>query len=197
MDQPLEHPVDHRLLSREEGQRLLYRAAIDVARRKGALKEGQTPDQTASRMTTASYTLVDGDGKVLARVPLEEARRRLKQRVRIARRVLKGPLAKLPAVARTVRGFSVNQLRLLDEGPRALAWAIGSAEPFPDAGSRLEHQLIAVGLLCLCVLPGLWYVSYRHKRWREYEQEVRSLVARWRSKGRPDPPDSFFLMYES
>ncbi|MGB5135008.1 MAG: hypothetical protein WBN89_07530 [Prochlorococcaceae cyanobacterium] len=197
MDQPLEHPIDRRLTSREEGQRLLYRAAIDVARLRGALKPGQTPDPEMSRMSNTSYTLVDGNGVVLARIPLEEARRRLKHRVRIAQRVLKGPLAKLPAVARTGRSFSVHQLRLLDEGPRALAWAIGSAGPFPDAGSRLEHGLITAGLLCLCVLPGLWYVSVRHKQWREYEQEVRELVTLWRSKGRPDPPDSFFLMYGS
>ncbi|MEX1317325.1 MAG: hypothetical protein AB1Z22_09400 [Synechococcaceae cyanobacterium] len=180
-----------------EGDQLLFGAAQDLARLQGALNNGNPPLFERSRLGRNSYALVDADDRVIARIPLDAARRRLKQRSRIARRVLRGPAAKLPAVARTGRGFTVHQLRLLDEEPRALAWAIGSGEPFPDGGSRLEQTLITVALLCLCVLPGLWYVSYRHGQWRQHQEAVRQLVARWRSKGRPDPPASFFVLYGS
>lgn len=191
---PVPGQAEQRLIPREEGELLLFGAAVDVARLQGALGNGKPPLFECSRLGRSSYALVDGENRMVARIPLESARRRLRQRIRIARRVLRGPLSKLPAVARQGSGLTVNQLRLLDEEPRALAWAIGSAEAFPDSGSRLEHGLIVAGLLCLCVLPGLWYVSYRYKQRREYEEELRSLVARWRSRGRPDPPDSFFRL---
>lgn len=195
IDQPLATGSEHRRISRDEGQRLLFRAAIDLARLQGSLRADQMPVFEQSRLGRTSYALVDEHHTLLARIPLEAARRRLKQRSRIARRVLRAPLAALPSVARQGPDLTVNILRLLDEEPRALAWAIGSAEPFPDRGSRLEHALITAGLLCLCVVPGLWYMSLRFKQRRTYEHEVRELVARWRCRGRPDPPDSFFLLY--
>jgi hypothetical protein len=193
----MDTPVEQRFIPREERKLLLFGAAQDLARWQGVLKDENPPLLERSRLGRTSYALVDGDDRVVARIPLEAARERLKQRIRIAKRVLRTPLRKLPAVARQGRGLTVHQLRLLDEEPRALAWAIGSAEAFPDSGSRLEHALITVALLCLCVLPGLWYVSLRYKQHRGYEQEVRSLVAHWRSRGRPDPPDSFFRLVES
>lgn len=188
--------VEQRFIAREEGELLLFGAAQDLARLQGLLKDDNPPLFEQSRLGKNSYALVDGQNRVVARIPLEDARKRLKQRVRIARRVLRGPLRKLPAVAKQGQsGFTVNQLRLMAEEPRALAWAIGSAEPFPDRGSRLEHGLITAGLLCLCAVPGLWYVSFRAKQRFLYQQELKSLVARWRRKGRPDPPDSFFRLY--
>ena len=191
-------PIERRRIPREEGQALLFRAAIDLARLQGLLKAEQTPDFGQSRMSDTSYALVDANHTVLARIPLEAARERLKQHLRIARRLLSRPIAKLPLYAKQGQiGFTVNQARLLEEEPRALAWAIGSAEPFPDPGSRLEHGLITAGLLCLCVLPGLWYVSYRAKQHHIFKQQVKELVARWRSKGKPDPPESFFSLYNS
>jgi hypothetical protein len=196
MDSQDPKPIEQRFLSREEGELLLFRAAIDVARLQGLLSTEQTPQFEQSRMSTSSYALVDQDHTVLARIPLEKARQRLKQRFRIARRLLSGPLAKLPSYAKQGQlGFTVNQVRLLEEEPRALAWAIGSAEPFPDPGSRLEHGLITAGLLCLCLVPGLWYAGYRAKQRHIFKQQVKELVARWRSKGRPDPPNSFFTLY--
>ena len=191
-------PIERRRIPREEGQALLFRAAIDLARLQGLLKAEQTPDFGQSRMSDTSYALVDANHTVLARIPLEAARERLKQHLRIARRLLSRPIAKLPLYAKQGQiGFTVNQARLLEEEPRALAWAIGSAEPFPDPGSRLEHGLITAGLLCLCVLPGLWYVSYRAKQHHIFKQQVKELVARWRSKGKPDPLESFFSLYNS
>ncbi len=189
-------PIEQRFISRAEGERLLFGAAADLARQQGLLQADNPALFEQSRIGQSSYALVNEQHKVLARIPLEAARKRLRQRVRIARRVLRGPLRKLPAVAKQGQsGFTVNQLRLMDEEPRALAWAIGSAEAFPDRGSRLEHGLITAGLLCLCVVPGLWYGGVRIKQRRLYKEELKSLVSRWRSKGRPDPPDSFFRLY--
>jgi hypothetical protein len=188
--------IDQRFIGREEGELLLFGAAVDLARLQGAANNDNPPLAERSRLSRSSYALVDGDDRVVARIPLEDARKRLRQRVRIARRVLRGPLGKLPAVAKQGQsGFTVNQLRLMADEPRALTWAIGSAEPFTDRGSRLEHGLITAGLLCLCVLPGLWYVSVRFKQRRLYQEELKGLVSRWRSRGRPDPPDSFFRLY--
>ena len=197
MDSQDPQPIEQRFISRSEGELLLFGAAMDLARFQGALNDEQPPLFERSRLGRSSYALVDEHDQVVARIPLETARKRLKQRIRIARRVLRGPLRKLPGVAKQgQQGFTVNQLRLMDEEPRALAWAIGSAEAFPDRGSRLEHGLITAGLLCLCVVPGLWYGGVRIKQRRLYREELKSLVSRWRSKGRPDPPDSFFRLYE-
>ncbi|MCP9886731.1 hypothetical protein KBY96_02105 [Cyanobium sp. ATX 6A2] len=197
MDSQDPKPIEQRFISRSEGELLLFGAAQDLARQKGALKDDNPALFERSRLGRSSYALVDDHDRVIARIPLEAARKRLKQRMRISRRVLRGPLRRLPAVARQGdMGFTVHQLRLMDDEPRALAWAIGSAEDFPDRGSRLENGLITAGLLCLCVLPGLWYVSYRYKQRLEYQEALRALVARWRGKGRPNPPDSFFRLAE-
>lgn len=189
-------PAQQRFIDRGEGERLLFGAALDLARLRGAVNDDHPPLFERSRLGSNSYALVNERDTVVARIPLEAARQRLRQRVRIARRVLRGPLRKLPALTRQgSTGLTVHQLRLMDEESRALAWAIGSAEPFPDAGSRLEHGLITAGLLCLCVLPGLWYVSVRFEQRRRYVHMVRELVLHWRRKGRPDPPESFFRLY--
>lgn len=200
MDEPTEptgeQPIDRRRTSREEGQMLLFGSAVDLARRQGSLQEEQTPLFEHSRMSSTSYALVDEGGTVLARIPLVAARKRLKQRCRIARRLLKRPVAKLPSYARAgISGLTLNQLRLLEETQRALAWAIGSGEPFPDPGFRVLEALITLGLLALCVLPGLWYASHRARQKRLSKAQMKELVARWRSKGRPDPPESFFTLY--
>jgi hypothetical protein len=187
--------AERHITIRPQGQRLLFGAAQDLARRLGALHDDNPAVFELSRMSATTYALVDRNDRLIARIPLEDARKRLRQRRSIAQRVLKRPLAKLPRLAKQgSMGFDVHVLRLLDEESRALAWAIGSAEPFPDPGSRLGQAVITVGLLCLCVVPGLWYVSLRAKQHRDYRKAVEELVALWRSKGRPDPPQSFFLL---
>jgi hypothetical protein len=90
-----------------------------------------------------------------------------------------------------------RQIRLQGDQIRALAWAIGDGRRFPYQGSKTKQALITLVLLLCCVVPGLVYYVVRVLRpRREYQQELKKLEMRWRTLGKPDPPASFFALYD-
>ncbi len=124
-------------------------------------------------------------------------RERLGERIAIARQRLARPLADLPGRTSQDPQLGENQLRLLDQPLRALAWAIGTGESFPHLPPPARQRLITAGLLLACVLPGLWYMVQRRRQYTTYQQELQELVQRWRSEGRPAPPEAFFELYNA
>jgi hypothetical protein len=190
-----EEVQERRRVERTEGQRLLFAGAQDAARQQGKLEEGLFASFDHSSLGRSSYALKTSTGQLLARVPLAEARDMLSFRRQLARQVL-GKL-KVEIMKESSTKVERRQIRLQDDQIRALAWAIGEGRRFPYQGSETKQTLITLALLLCCVVPGLVYYVVRVLRPRqEYEQELKKLEMRWRTLGKPDPPASFFALYD-
>ena len=190
---------ERRRVSREEGQKLLFGAAQDVARRQGALSEGIFASFEESSLSKTSYALRSVEGQMIARIPISEAREILSFRRKVARKLLQeqqGASGGFSAGMGLSQGMNKQQVRMQGEKVRALAWAISSGRRFPYAGSA-QRQWIITGLLLLCcVVPGVVYGVSSLRVRAEAKRQLDKLVARWRANGRPDPPESFFLLYD-
>jgi hypothetical protein len=186
---------ERRRVDREEGQRLLFAGAQDVARQQGKLAEGLFASYEASVLGRSSYALKTAEGRLIERVPLGEVRQMLGFRRELARQLLKKATEEVRKnkLARVER----KHVRLQQDEVRALAWAIGEGKRFPYAGSENKRALITLGLLLCCVVPGLVYYWYGVLKPRDqYKKDLDQLVMRWRSRGKPDPPESFFALFD-
>jgi hypothetical protein len=190
-----EQVQERRRVERTEGERLLFAGAQDGARQQGKLAEGLFASLEHSSLTRSSYALKTETGHLLARVPLVKAREMLSFRRQLARQVL-GKL-KVEIMKESTTKVERRQIRLQDEQIRALAWAIGEGRRFPYQGSKTKQALITLALLLCCVVPGVvYYVVGVRKPRQRYQQDLNKLVMRWRTLGKPDPPDSFFALYD-
>ena len=186
---------ERRRVDREEGQRLLFAGAQDVARQQGKMAEGLFASFDNSVIGRSSYALKTNDGLLIARVALNEARDMLAYRRSLARRLMKK--AKVEVKKGSTPSVERQQIRLQDEEVRALAWAISEGKRFPYEGSETKRGLITLALLLCCLLPGFIYYWYGVLKPRaQYKKDLDQLVMRWRTRGKPDPPASFFALYD-
>ncbi|QVL52358.1 MAG: hypothetical protein KFB97_13135 [Cyanobium sp. M30B3] len=184
-----------RLADREEGQKLVFAGAQDYARRLGKIREGRNACYEQSAIGRGGYTLRTAEGTLIQRVPLVQAREMLRFRRALARELLKD--LKEDVLKESTLDVERRQIRVQPERLRALAWAIGTGRRFPYEEGVKRRQWILWGLLLCGVVPGVIYY-YRRVRpaRRQYQDDLRQLVDRWRMQGKPDPPHSFFLLYD-
>jgi hypothetical protein len=186
---------ERRRVDREAGLKLLFAGAQDVARQQGKLSEGLFASFDTSVIGKSSYALKTPDGLLIARVPLAEARQMLGYRRELTRRLMKK--VKVEVRKGSTATVERRQIRLQDEEVRALAWAISEGKRFPYEGSETTRGLITLALLLCCLVPGLVYYWYGVLRPRaQYKKDLDQLVMRWRTRGKPDPPESFFALYD-
>jgi hypothetical protein len=190
-----ERPQERRRVDRSDGLQLLFAGAQDFARQEGSLAEGQRASFERSVVGRNSYTLRDEADTLITRVALKDARAMLSFRRQLARQVLGD------AKAEVTKGSSVQverRLVRLQKGEiRALSWAIGSGRRFPYPPSENREGLITLALLLCCVVPGLvYYVRVVLRNRSTYQTNLNELVSRWRMAGQPDPPPSFFALYD-
>jgi hypothetical protein len=186
---------EQRRVDRAEGQKLVFAGAQDYARRAGKIREGRNACYEQSVIGRGGYTLRTDDGSLIMRVPLVQAREMLRFRRALARKLLSG--MKEDVLRESTLDVERRQIRVQPEHLRALAWAIGTGRRFPYEEGLRKHQLISLGLLCCCLVPGVIYYLRRVRApHKEYQENLKQLVHRWRMQGKPDPPHSFFLLYD-
>lgn len=186
---------ERRRVDRSEGERLLFAAAQDIARQQGKLGEGVNASFDASPIGRSSYALKTAAGQLITRVPLVEAREMLAYRRKVARQLFAN--MKVEVMKESTAAVEKRQVRLQKEEVRALAWAIGEGRRFPYQGSETKRGLIMLALLLCCLVPGFVYYWFGVlKPRRQYQEDLDNLVLRWRTLGKPDPPQSFFALYD-
>jgi len=182
-----------RRTDREEGLKLLYGAALDVARQEGRLPEGATLSFEHSQLERGRFKLRDVDDRTLASVTLHDARAMLAFRREVARQVLEK--AKVSVNSANPGNFEKRQIRIQKPEVRAIAWAISTGRRMPMPVRRHLEPLVSVVLLLCGIVPGVIYILRGRKKRKQYAEDLKGLVHRWRMMGKPDPADSFFALY--
>jgi hypothetical protein len=184
---------DRRLVNREEGLNLLFAAAQDVAREEGKLADGVYGSLEQSRISATSFTLVSASGQLIARVSLAKTREVMGMRRQIARDMTRKAGLEITPYAND-QSNKRNFFTLPDE-VRALAWAISNGRRFPVKGYQRRDIWIGLLLLIPGIIPGVLYLGWiALKRWR-YEKNLKELVARWVTNGRPNPAPNLFAHF--
>ena len=184
---------EDRRTDREEGLRLLFGAALDVARQEGRLPEGATLSFEHSQLERGRFKLRDVDDRTLASVTLHDARAMLAFRREMAREVLEK--VKVSVNSDNPGSFEKRQIRIQKPEVRAIAWAISTGRRVPMPVRRQLEPLISLLLLLCCLVPGIFYILQGRRQRRLYKQDLEGLVHRWRMAGKPDPADSFFALF--
>lgn len=198
---------DRRRLSREQGLPLLFAAAQDIARQKGALGEGIGASLEQSVLSRASFALKTQEGKLILRIPLQEVRAMLRYRQGLASHIAS---RSNDVTLLTQWDMDLRQrLRLCNEEMRALVWAISQGRRFPTPIPWSRNVAIGAIVVLLAVAPGglggvrlvlflvpavaywIWLIS----RYVAYRKAVEDLIMRWRMNGKRDPDSSFFKLY--
>ncbi len=182
-----------RRTDREEGLKLLYGAALDVARQQGKILDDSRPCFENSQLERGRFKLRDVDDRLLAAVTLHDARAMLAFRREVARTVLER--ARVSVNSDNPENVEKRQLRIQKPEVRAIAWAVSTGRRIPMPVKRPFEPLVSVGLLLCCLAPGVIYILRGQQRRRQYAKDLESLVHRWRMMGKPDPADSFFKLY--
>jgi hypothetical protein len=191
----LEQLQERRRVDRDEGLRLLFAGAQDFARQAGSLAEGQRASFERSVVGRNSYTLRDEAETLITRVALKDGRAMLSFRRQLARQLLSD--AKAEVTKESSVQVERRMVRLQKGEIRALSWAIGSGRRFPYPPSENREGLITLALLLCCLLPGLvYYVRVVLRNRTTYKANLNELMNRWRMAGEPDPPASFFALYD-
>lgn len=173
----------------------MFAGAQDYARRLGKIREGRNACYEQSVIGRGGYTLRTADGSLIMRVPLVQAREMLRFRRALARELLKD--LKEDVLKESTLDVERRQIRVQPERLRALAWAIGTGRRFPyEEGVRRRRWILWALLLC-GLLPGVIYYYRRVlPTRRQYQADLKLLVERWHIQGKPDPPHTFFLLYD-
>ena len=182
-----------RRTSRDEGLRLLYGAALDVARQQGKIPEGVSPSFEHSALERGRYKLRSTDDRLLAAVTLHDAREMLSYRRELARQVLEK--VQVSVNSDNPGAIEKRQIRIQKPEVRAIAWAISTGRRVPMPPKRRLESLKTLALLICGIVPGLVYISKGLKRRAAYRDDLEELVERWRMASKPDPADSFFSLY--
>jgi len=182
-----------RRTDREEGLKLLYGAALDVARQEGRIPEGSALSFEHSQLERGRFKLRDVDDRTLASVTLHDARSMLAFRREVARQVLEK--AKVSVNSANPGNFEKRQIRIQKPEVRAIAWAISTGRRVPMPVRRRLEPLVSVALLLCGVIPGAIYILRGRMKRKQYAEDLKGLVHRWRMMGKPDPADSFFALY--
>ena len=182
-----------RRTDREEGLKLLYGAALDVARQEGKIREEDSPSFEHSQLERGRYKLRDLDDHLLAAVTLRDARAMLAFRREVARQVLEK--AKVSVNSDNPGNIEKRQIRIQKPEVRAIAWAVSTGRRIPMPVQRRFEPLVSVALLLCCLAPGVIYILRGQKLRKQYADDLKGLVHRWRMMGKPDPADSFFALY--
>jgi len=182
-----------RRTDREEGLKLLYGAALDVARQEGRLPEGAMLSFEHSQLERGRFKLRDVDDRTLASVTLHDARAMLAFRREVARQVLEK--AKVSVNSANPGNFEKRQIRIQKPEVRAIAWAISTGRRVPMPVRRRLEPLVSVVLLLCGIVPGVIYILRGRNKRKQYTEDLKGLVHRWRMMGKPDPADSFFALY--
>ena len=184
---------ERRRVNREEGLILLFAAAQDVAREEGKLADGVYGSLEQSRISATSFTLVSASGQLIARVSLAKTREVMGMRRQIARDMTRKAGLEITPYAND-QSNKRNFFTLPDK-VRALAWAISNGRRFPVKGYQRRDIWIGLLLLIPGIIPGVLYLGWiALKRWR-YEKNLKELVARWVTKGRPNPAQNLFAHF--
>ena len=184
---------DLRRTDRDEGMKLLYGAALDVARQEGKIPEGLSPSFEKSALERGRYKLRSADDRLLAAVTLHDAREMLAYRRELARQVLEK--SNVSVNSENPGAFEKRQIRIQKPEVRAIAWAISTGRRVPMPPKRRFETLKAIGLLICGIVPGLLYIRRGLQRRTAYQADLDGLVERWRMASKPDPADSFFALY--
>jgi hypothetical protein len=173
----------------------VFAGAQDFARRSGLIREGRNASYETSVIGRSGYTLRTADGELIMRVPLEQAREMLRFRRALARKLLQD--LKEDVLKDSTTDVERRQIRVQPEHLRALAWAIGTGRRYPYERPAIKEKLISLALLLCFVLPGVIYYLRRVRApHRRYLHDLQNLVQRWHREGKPDPPASFFVLYD-
>jgi hypothetical protein len=173
----------------------VFAGAQDYARRSGKIRQGRNACYEQSVLGRARYILRSADGGLIMRVPLEQAREMLRFRRALARELLKN--LKEDVLKESTLDVERRQIRVQPERLRALAWAIGTGKRFPYEEGVRRRRWIVLGLLLCGLVPGVIYYYWRVLPSRQrYQADLKALVERWHMQGKPDPPHSFFLLYD-
>ncbi|MFM2159358.1 MAG: hypothetical protein RLZZ124_1832 [Cyanobacteriota bacterium] len=185
--------ANRRRTERDEGVKLLFGAAQDVARRMGYLNEGVQASEQNSCLERGRFKLRDKQDHLIIAIPVQQARDMLAFRRELAKEVLKraGVAMKDGNPASLERG----KIRLLSPELRALTWAISSGKRVPYRKRRKLEPLLVVVLLLAGVVPGIVYLLWRWWRQTVFRRELEALVKRWQAAGKPEPAASFFQLY--
>lgn len=184
---------NRRRVDREEGEKLLFGAAQDVARRKGFLADGVQASPENSCLERGRFKLRDKQDRLIVAIPVQEARDMLTYRRELAREVLKRAGVALNET--NPESLERGKIRILSPELRALTWAVSCGRRVPYRKRQPLAPLIAVLLLLCAVLPGLIYLGWLWWRRRSYKRDLSALVDRWRKAGKPEPSRSFFQLY--
>jgi len=182
-----------RRTDREEGLKLLYGAALDVARQNNQIPEGAIPSFEHSALERGRYKLRSTNDQLLAAVSLHDAREMLAYRRQLARKVFEK--ARLSVNSDNPANFEKRQIRIQKPELRAIAWAISTGRRVPIPPHQFRETLVSLALLLCCVVPGVIHILQSLRRRRAYKSDLEGLVNRWRMAGKPDPADSFFAHY--
>ncbi len=130
---------------------VLFAAAQDVARRGGKLDSRRPASVQHSRHTGVSYTLADGDGDVIVRLPMWTVQRAARQRA-----LLLASLSRGRKVWSTLSlGEQRIEFRTRPPEIRALAWALSNGRRLPQGRLDRDRLLVTGALLLLAVTGGL------------------------------------------
>ena len=185
--------AEDRRTDRDEGLRLLFGAAQDVARQQGRLSNGVRPNLENSSLERGQFKLRGPRNQLIAAIPVQQVRDMLAYRRELARDVMRQAGVQLNDAnpARVER----PKVRIQTAEVRALAWAISDGRRIPYRRRRHSEPLAAVLLLLCGVVPGVAYLIWLQGRRRQYRQELDKLVKRWKRAGMPEPAASFFQLY--
>ena len=184
---------EQRRTHRNDGLKLLFGAAMDVARRQGRLADGVQASETNSTLERGRFKLRDAQDRLITAIPVQAARDMLAYRRELAREVMEqvGVHVNDLNPAAMERG----KIRIQTPEVRALAWAISTGKRVPYR-KRLRHAKLISAVLLLCgVLPGLAFLGWLGQRNKAYQRDLNDLVKRWRAAGQPEPLASFFTLY--
>lgn len=181
--------AEGRRTDREEGLRLLFGAAQDLARQQGKLTSGMKASLENSSLERGLFKLRGPRNQLIAVIPVQEVRSMLTYRRQLARAVMQQAGVKLNDAnpARVER----PKLRIQPAEVRALAWAISDGRRIPYRPRRAWQPLLVAALLACGVIPGVLYLLWLLRRRNQYRQELAGQVQRWRRAGMPEPAASF------
>ena len=182
-----------RRTDRDEGLRLLFGAAQDLARQQRKLADGVRASLEASSIERGLFKLRNPRNQVIAAIPVQEVRDMLAYRRELARDVMRRAGVEINDTNPT--SLERRKVRIQTVEVRALAWAISDGRRIPYRRRRHSEPLVALLLLLCGVVPGMVYLIWLQGRRRQYRQELDKLVKRWKRAGMPEPAASFFLLY--